>query len=362
MATIFRSPIITRREPARGIVEQFPPNLLLTTLKSKDAFPPGKLYDFPNPRGYVPAILLRTHLDPLKLPLLGKDKFFGAPGQVPNYDWQNPRGYIPAISLRTHTDPLKLLLRGKDNFPPGKLYDWPNPRGPLFPSDLRTYLNPVELQLIGKDNLPTGKLYDFPNPLRRLHPISLFSWEENLQTSTLAPVSAVPFHLIDWPLPVGATYSVGLRTWTQELKLNLLGQDTVLRQAVIGRLERARWPMPEQVQNFLPIIFIKPFNLSDWPVPPGYRYPISLRSWTEAVKLNLIGQDAFPSRMSDWPNPLAPRATISLRTFTAPLNPNLPPPTPPTRSGRLLYNLDTGQLEWMVSATAPGAPILVINL
>lgn len=325
MATIFRAPLINRREPARGIVELLPPNLLLTTLKSKDALPPGKLYDFPNPRGYVPAIVLRTHLDPLKLLLRGKDKFFGAPGQ-------------------------------------GPAYDWPNPRGPLYPISLRTFLGQVDLELVGKDRLPTGKLYDYPNPLRRLHPIILLSWEENLQESTLRPAAQAPFSLDDWPVPTGAAYSIGLRTWTQELKLNLLGQDQVLRQPVIGRLERARWPMPEQVQNFLPIIFIQPFNLTAWPVPPGPIYSVALRTWTQHVRLNLIGQDAFPSRMSDYPNPLIARATIALRTFIAPLNPNLPPPTPPTRSGRLLYNLDTGQLEWMVSATAPGAPILVINL
>jgi hypothetical protein len=108
---------------------------------------PGRppVYDWPNPRGYIPAISLRTHVDPLRLNLLGADIFFGGPGQSPpQRDWPNPRGYIPAISLRTHIDPLRLNLRGKDQFftSPGRppVYDWPNPRGYVASISLRTHL------------------------------------------------------------------------------------------------------------------------------------------------------------------------------------------------------------------------------
>lgn len=63
--------------------------------------------------------------------LSGKDQFFGPPGMGPDYDWPNPRGPLYPISLRTHTDSYKLTLIGQDQFfsAPGesKTYDWPNP-------------------------------------------------------------------------------------------------------------------------------------------------------------------------------------------------------------------------------------------
>lgn len=57
-------------------------------------------YDWPNPRGYVPGISLRTHIDPLKLLLLNKDQFFTTPGKAPIYDYPNPRGYTYPNSIR----------------------------------------------------------------------------------------------------------------------------------------------------------------------------------------------------------------------------------------------------------------------
>src|SRR6266852_2830634 len=126
MATVLRPPVVTRtwpRDPlgvavnSQGQVWQ---NGLLNLLRGKDTFfgtpGMGPDFDWPNPRGYVPSVALKTWLDPTKQWLFGKDQFFTSPGRGPTYDYPNPRGYVPPIALRTHADPLKLVLLGKDQF------------------------------------------------------------------------------------------------------------------------------------------------------------------------------------------------------------------------------------------------------
>lgn len=220
---------------------------LLNVLRSQDKFfgPAGlgPQYDYPNPRGYIPAISLRTHLHPVQLNLLGKDQFFGAAGQPPanldwpvpkGYqfpisnrgftwstnintlvtfpkcfamtDWPNPRGYVPAISLKTHLDPLKLTLLGKDQFfgAPGEgpTYAWPNPAGPRYPTHLGTFYQAPSLS-----NLLAPapfNMADWPNPSRRTTtPINLtFTGRNpNLYRSTGIQVGLIPMgELLDMGL------------------------------------------------------------------------------------------------------------------------------------------------------------------
>lgn len=85
---------------------------------------PQAQYDWPVPKGYVPGISLRTHLDPLKLNLFGKDTIYGAPGQVPSYDWQNPRG---RFIFADFTSPTPFTLFVESGLPPPRQSDWPNP-------------------------------------------------------------------------------------------------------------------------------------------------------------------------------------------------------------------------------------------
>src|SRR6185295_8465077 len=76
---------------------------------------------------------LRTHVWPPNLNLLGKDKFFSAPGQGPDYDWPNPKAPVYATSLRTHLVSLNnttLAPAGAVQAPFDQT-DWPNPRQPL---------------------------------------------------------------------------------------------------------------------------------------------------------------------------------------------------------------------------------------
>jgi len=103
-------------------------------------YPPGEQ---PNPRGYVPAIELRTWLQAVKLNLIGQDRIFGAPGQTQTYDWPNPRGYVPAIELKTWLLSVNLNLLSQDNFfgAGGPNYQWPNPIPPRREIGLYTFFN-----------------------------------------------------------------------------------------------------------------------------------------------------------------------------------------------------------------------------
>jgi len=58
----------------------------------------------------------------------------------------------------------------------------------------------------------------------------------------------------------------------------------------------------------------------DYPNPRGYEYPVSLRTWTDLLKLNLRGQDKQFADFGQWksydyPNPQIPRRPVDLLTW-----------------------------------------------
>jgi len=177
MATIPRPPIITRlrpTDPANTAAVQSQAwvwqNPLTTIFMGLGAPPPSTNYDWPNPRGYIPVIDLRTWAWGVPLNLVGQDQFFGLPGN-PNYDWPNPRGYIPAIDLKTWAWPVNLNLLNQDKFfglAGAVNFNWPVPsRGYIPAIDLRTWTQSVPLNLLGKDQffgLAGHPNYDWPNP------------------------------------------------------------------------------------------------------------------------------------------------------------------------------------------------------
>ena len=89
MANVPRPLLVTRIPRTRAATEIGPPDLVTTTLKSLDKFfgaaGMGPDYEWPNPRGYVPAITLRTWTQSYNLNLFGNDTFFGGAGQPPAY-------------------------------------------------------------------------------------------------------------------------------------------------------------------------------------------------------------------------------------------------------------------------------------
>lgn len=96
--------------------------------------PPLNQFDWPNPRGYIPAIVLRTWLEHYKLELIGKD-------QLPFFqtDWPVPKSKLPVITLKTWLDLYKILLQGKDQFfglAGHPEFSWPVPKGAQYPTGL----------------------------------------------------------------------------------------------------------------------------------------------------------------------------------------------------------------------------------
>lgn len=91
----------------------------------------------------LPLARLRTDLVlPAQTQLIGQDRIYDGPGQVPNYNLPNPpRGYPYPLDLRTAINTYRLLV-GQDSIygGPGQVpnYEWPVPKGRPYPLDLRT--------------------------------------------------------------------------------------------------------------------------------------------------------------------------------------------------------------------------------
>src|SRR6266481_3263844 len=83
--------------------------MLLATVVDNKPIGNRGAQDWPVPKTAQPSVLLKTHIDPLKLPLIGKDTFFAAPGMGPTYDWLNPQ----RSRVRNEygfVDPYKVLI------------------------------------------------------------------------------------------------------------------------------------------------------------------------------------------------------------------------------------------------------------
>jgi hypothetical protein len=162
--------------------------------------------DWPNPTA-PRSTEGRSVFAPLRLLLLGQDQFFGAPGQPPSYDWPNPRGPLPARPSLTVPLQLTLLLPTAAPFLP---LDWPNPRTAREAADLRSWLQRMPQLLFGQDKFfggagqPPANM-DWPVPRGAPFPAEDrgFSWPFQL-TLHVIPVKA-PVAL-DWPNPRGPRY------------------------------------------------------------------------------------------------------------------------------------------------------------
>lgn len=372
-----RAPLQTRieRVPANRSLQLPAGDLLLTTLKGLDTFfgPPGygPDYDFPNPRGrsyhaslqrweqanllmttlqpalpapfhqnewpvprgYVPAIELRTFVDASEVWLFGTDKFFGLPGMGPDYDFPNPRGRTHHASLQRWEVGNQLLTTLSQLATlPFRQLDWPVPKAQQPAISLRTWLDPVRQHLIGQDEFyggpgGGGPGYEFDMPVRGRQ------IQQPAQALNRLPLllSVRPFNQSEWPVPRGAVPSIELRTFINPMEMQLIGQDTFYGPP--GYAPDFDWPnprgrgMPTSVQRMelsnlllstLAPLPPPPFYQSDWPVPPGPRASIQLRTWTDTLRQQLIGKDVFfgapgqPPANLDWPVPKGRPHPISL--------------------------------------------------
>lgn len=341
MANLPRSPLIFRtwlRDPYRISVNSqtgvWTNNWLELSGKDKLFGAAGQVpdFDWPNPRGYVPSIVLKTWIDPLKVNLAGQDKLFGAAGQVPDFDWPNPRGPQRSIDLLTWVKGFQLQFTI-----PFHQIDWPNPRGPLQGSiSLRTWIDPLKLNLRSQDSFfgaagqPPANL-DWPNPRGYVPSIALRTWLGRVAGASNPFFGLAGNPNFDWPNPRGPIPNIELRTWVDRTKLALQGQDTFFGLAGNPNFD---WPNP---RGYVPNIALRtwtgrvagasnPFaGLAgrpnfDWPNPRG-PLPTHLRTWQQGFQLQLQTiAAARPNNQFNWPNPRAPRASTELRTWLGQVN------------------------------------------
>lgn len=358
------NPQVARRVDLTHVV-----NLLESTLGLVIAAP-FKQGDWPNPRGYTFPSDLRTFINAAEVQLIGKDQFFGAPGERTPPDQPNP-----TLGKRIDLTHVLNLLNSTLGivFPyPFSLQDQPNPRGYIYPNELRTFLNAMESQLIGKDQMfgAPGQVpqYDFPNPqpVRRSYdvgggvanllettlsaiqpPFFQIDWPNprgpqrltdmhaaltNLLTNTLGIVVQAPFVQLDWPNPQVANRAIELRTFVDQLKINLLGKDQFF--GAPGQ-PPANYDQPNPRGYTYPVVcrvFVGPLNnallasigpvpfaQNEWPNPQIARQPIVLRTFLDPTKIHLIGKDQFfgapgqvPANLH-WPVPQGYRYPVDLR-------------------------------------------------
>lgn len=361
------NPVLPRRIDLTHVA-----GLLQTTLGV--VVKPFSLSDWPNPGRRVPAVDLYTFINATEQQLVGKDQFFGAPGEAPRYDYPNPlirannpslhawvnnavaSGMVAPPFIAVHIQnplvaPFPVALRTStfyyvvDDSVPFVNSDWPNPRGYTPAIELRTFINAVEQQLIGKDVMfgAPGEVqdYDWPNPATKGLPVGARTWLVNLLEGTLGIIAPMPFNLGDQPNPQSRSLPITLRTHTDPTKLHLIGKDQMF--GAPGQVPQYEFPNPisakqlrdmnavmvNLLENTLGIIVPAPFSMLDWPNPLGRTPAIELRTFLDELKLNLQGKDKFfggagqPPANMDWPNPRGYTYPIVCRVHIGPVALNL---------------------------------------
>lgn len=182
-------------------------NLVLTTLLSQDAFPPG---------------VARTE-------------------RPPPLDWRN--GWTISL-LQTTLAPIVGV--------PFAQYDWPLPRVASQPD--RTFVAYFNPNLVGQDAFPPGVVRSerlAPHDWRR-------SFELNLLLSTLATGVQLPLNQYNWPIP-GQSWQPP-RTWLSSYNINLIGQDQL-------PFRQTEWPLPRGYFYPESVKVAVPLNINLFPPP-----------------------------------------------------------------------------------------------
>jgi len=317
------------------------PNLLCGPLGTAPAkpLPPGDS-SLPVARAY--PVSLRTWTGQTNLGLIGKDRFFGAPGQAPQFDQQLPRA-APRLPQGWTQSLLQTTLAPAAASPFAQ-NDWPAPRGMPYAASLRTWANGVPANLLGQDTM-------FGGPGR---PLSNFDWQlprtvrsalGRGQPPPLALIAVIPPPLVtaDGRLPTAAVYPASLRTWSSSR--SLLGLDTFFggpgqplantewRLAAGNASPPQSWAVNLLETTLSATAASIPFLQADWPLPQvsGRAH----RSWSTSLVLTTLSRP-IGARSPDGPAvgtrrafgeapgiPLTLLAAVSASPFT-PLDSRLP--------------------------------------
>jgi hypothetical protein len=248
-------PVVRRVQDASQ--QPINPALLLVPL------PPFNQDDWPNPFPPRIAASLKSHVKPTDIQLIGQDRLFGAPGEVPGYDFPNPARLPSRPQAQNQGTTLALPL--VPQAVPFNQDDWPNPLLRPLAFELRGFVRAAQLQLIGQDTVygAPGQVpaFAWPNPSRPLWPPP-----SPVAFALLAPsVAPQPFAQYAWPNP-----------------------------------RRGWWSGDGTLATNAPALLSQPFAQYLWPNPvvPGRQQPLGI-----GAPLALFVQPP-PFAQWDWPNPL----------------------------------------------------------
>lgn len=228
-------------------------------------------------------------------------------------DWPLPSVRKQPLQDWQYTVTALLPVSGTPFFP----IDWPNPASKGTFKHTQAYRPPADI-----DRTPFNQ-DDWPNPNVRRQPVQ--DWQYSV-TARL-PVGATPFSQTDWPNP--NVRKQPLQDWIY----------TVTATLPVGAT---------------------PFSQSDWP-NPNVRSQ-ALQAWDYSTNFLLPVGDT-PFAQTDWPNPGKARSFVYLFEPPNLLTSTLAAPgAAPPNLHRLVMDIETGRLGWMVSGTHAGTPILVVFL
>lgn len=170
---IFREALVTKIERVK-VIEQ-----PVAFSRLDVGFIPNLTKPFNQAEWYIPTLKRGsvTNLTKLNSGVPDLDQIYGAAGQVPSYDWPNPKGYVYPVGLRTWTQNLLESTLYVVPAPPFSQDDWQNPRG---------YVPSIVLKSGGERNIPVGLIpppgnpllsLDWPNPKLPVRPNPSFTFE-----------------------------------------------------------------------------------------------------------------------------------------------------------------------------------------
>lgn len=277
----YQNPQIARRNP----------DWTLST--NPNQYPSGKPFkqdDYPNPRGYVPAVDVRSWT-------LSSDPNRYQSGQPFNQsDWPNPRGYVQPADIRNWTfssDPNKYLQ-------PFNQDEWPNPRGASRSIELYGFTGGLNTNLVVVVAPPKPFAQtDWQNPRGYAQPSAwTFSTDPKLYPS------GKPFLQGDWPNPVRATNRH--QDWTVATNPNRYQSGAPFNQSdypnprgAARGIDLYGFTGSTNASLFILIVPPKPFAQTDWPNPQGYRRNPDFQLSTDPA----IYRSGKPFLQGDWPNP-----------------------------------------------------------
>lgn len=264
-------------------------NILVGTLAVPVVQPQPLIYEFVNPRGREYPLALRTFVDDhTKNTLLGQDRIYGDPGQVPDYVDSRYR-YQSRAAETWLWNGLEGVLQP---LPDGTSFWTPNPVLRTVPRERLTWLA-NELQGILQP-LPDGTRADFTMPR-----LPQARQQESMVQSLLQTLLGTAF-------PPGATSIPEIRISFRERPRQFIDGSDLLLTTLVG--QDRLYGAPGEVPVYT------------WVVPPKKWAHPELTNWVHDLLPNLIGQDQVyggPGHVPtyDWQNPRGYRRPVFIEEY-----------------------------------------------